>query len=63
MAPAMKTAHTGAMVMMNGLSVSLAECESRSKAAKTSRLPYTSKTSPTPTPSALSTAIGCHWDG
>jgi len=43
----MATAHTGAMVITNGLIVSLAECESRSNAMKTMTVPRIRRAKPT----------------
>jgi len=39
MAPAIATIQTGAIVMTNGRSVSLAECDCRSNARKTNTVP------------------------
>ena len=42
----MATAQTGAIVMMNGRMVSLAECESRSKAMNTATVPKIREANP-----------------
>lgn len=47
MAAPTATAQTGTMVITNGRIVSLAECESRSKAMKTMTVPSISKAKPT----------------
>ena len=50
----MASAQTGPIVMMNGRIVSLAECESRSKAMNTRTVPYMSTANAIPTaPRAL----------
>ena len=56
-APAIATAQTGAMVITNGRIVSLAECESRSKAMKTMTVPKSSRTKPAMSPGHLSDFI------
>ena len=54
MVAAIATAQTGVIVMRNGRIVSLAECESRSKAMKTITVLITSKTRPAVKPGHLS---------
>jgi hypothetical protein len=53
-APAVATAQTGSMVMRKGRSVSLAECDVRSKAAKTNILPTSRTANAAMTPTMLS---------
>jgi len=50
----MATAQTGVMVIKNGRIVSLAECESRSKAMKTMTVPKSSRIEPAISPGHLS---------
>src|SRR5712691_2758057 len=55
------SAHTGPIVMMNGRMVSLAECESRSKAMKTRTVPYASTARAIPTIPNVFTFISTEW--
>jgi len=57
----MATAQTGAMVITNGLIVSLAECELRSNAMKTMTVPIMRRTKPTIKAGHLSDFIVAGW--